>query len=303
MRSAREASVAVVVVALFGACALAACSAGDAASPSMSSDAGPTAIAGRACPTDSTLTYESFGEPFFTSWCTGCHSSAATGDTRRNAPAGIDFDTLDGIRANAARIYARAADDSATMPPAGGPSHALRHELGDWLACGAPGTDRGIPPPTDDAASTQPPTGACAAKRDPVPTALLPRCAAATRACIDACANKPNASDCSDACVKADPTPKDPQSGLDCNGCYFAELLACADRGCHTPIADLLCCAANDCQGGDPSCLQKMCYSAIQAFGLCIYYVTPECLDIDQSGRSACFARPSDAGPPDASGD
>ena len=115
--------------------------AGDAA-PAGSADAGPYVedgtLADRACPTGTFLTYQNFGAPFFFEYCTGCHSSQIPPDMRQHAPAGVDFETLDDIRASADLIYLRAADGYAIMPPVGGPSPETRVLLGEWLACGAP---------------------------------------------------------------------------------------------------------------------------------------------------------------------
>jgi hypothetical protein len=48
------------------------------------------------------------------------------------------LDTLEDARAWADRIWVRAADHNATMPPVGGPEADERSALGEWLACGAP---------------------------------------------------------------------------------------------------------------------------------------------------------------------
>ena len=92
----------------------------------------------RACPPGGTaLTFESFGKPFFDTWCQRCHASNAT--TRDGAPGQYTFDTRDQAYRWRERIFARAADDNATMPlgPAG-PASDDRRKLGDWLSCGAP---------------------------------------------------------------------------------------------------------------------------------------------------------------------
>ena len=93
-----------------------------------------------ACPPDSELTWASFGDPFLRSWCTGCHSSALAAEDRQSAPVGVDFDTLDGVRAHLQAVRRRTVVD-ADMPPAGGPDTAAREQLAEWLACGAPGVD------------------------------------------------------------------------------------------------------------------------------------------------------------------
>jgi len=92
----------------------------------------------RYCPPDSILTLENFGGPFLLDHCMSCHHSALAADMRQDAPLGVDFDQLDAIRAGADRIWARAADQNATMPPLGPPAEDQRALLGEWLACGAP---------------------------------------------------------------------------------------------------------------------------------------------------------------------
>ena len=95
-------------------------------------------LEGRDCPEDSFLTYANFGSAFFSEYCTGCHSAQLPPRMRQEAPEGIDFETLDKVRAQAASIYLRAADEYDLMPPVGGPSSEARELLGEWLACGAP---------------------------------------------------------------------------------------------------------------------------------------------------------------------
>jgi uncharacterized membrane protein len=89
---------------------------------------------------DASLTYENFGMAFMASYCTGCHSSTLTGADRNGAPAGHDFDTLDGILLVADHIdeHAAAGPDATNeeMPPSGAmPTQAEREMLGAWLAC------------------------------------------------------------------------------------------------------------------------------------------------------------------------
>ena len=93
----------------------------------------------RPCPPESDLTYESFGQEFFESYCLHCHSAARSGTARGGAPAGLDFDELPAIVDAAERIWGQAADANTMMPWAGTrPSMEQRRALGDWLACGAP---------------------------------------------------------------------------------------------------------------------------------------------------------------------
>jgi hypothetical protein len=102
---------------------------------------GPT---GAICPTDSTLTYETFGRGFMEDYCTRCHSSALSGTARNGAPSDHNFDTLEGIQdTESEHIDEEAAGGpdrvNTSMPPnAPRPSDEERKKLGEWLACGTP---------------------------------------------------------------------------------------------------------------------------------------------------------------------
>jgi hypothetical protein len=97
------------------------------------------AFAARPCPEGSTLSYENFGTPFFDTYCRRCHSSAGGGMPGQGAPAGIAFDDLDSIRTRMELIWSVAGDSHTLMPASGAaPTRDERHQLGDWLACGAP---------------------------------------------------------------------------------------------------------------------------------------------------------------------
>lgn len=89
-----------------------------------------------ACET-SYLDYETFGAPFVSNWCRGCHSSELPAGMRQRAPMMVNFDSVDDVRTWKLRIAARAATVDASMPPAGGPSLEERTLLAEWLACGA----------------------------------------------------------------------------------------------------------------------------------------------------------------------
>ena len=105
-------------------------------------DPGPwEALDERPCPDDSFLSYENFGWPHMLTFCTGCHSSMLPADMRQGAPIEINFDSLEDVRARADRIWARAADQHATMPPVGPAADEERLLLGEWLACGSPTDD------------------------------------------------------------------------------------------------------------------------------------------------------------------
>lgn len=111
---------------------------GDASEESTGAPAEWNDLDERPCPDDSDLTWENFGGPFVLTYCTGCHHSELPADVRQNAPYAINLETVELVRQNADRMWARAADQNATMPPAGAAADDERELLGEWLACGAP---------------------------------------------------------------------------------------------------------------------------------------------------------------------
>jgi hypothetical protein len=104
----------------------AACSDGD----NDTTDGGP-------CPTE--LTWSNFGDPFLTTWCTGCHSSTLPDDFRGGAPLGVNFDTLEGVRTWSENIANRTYGSAGGMPPAGEADDL--DLLEEWITCGMPGED------------------------------------------------------------------------------------------------------------------------------------------------------------------
>jgi hypothetical protein len=86
---------------------------------------------GATCPSDSTLTYATFGQPFMTKYCVSCH-----GRTRPS------LSTQSQVKQNAnAVMLTSASGPSGTntfMPQDQDVPDAERKQLGEWLACGAP---------------------------------------------------------------------------------------------------------------------------------------------------------------------
>lgn len=87
---------------------------------------------GSTCPTDSTLTYENFGQSFFSNNCLRCHASTET----------PHFNTQQEIQAEIEEIDRAAASGpngtNTFMPEDKDIPEADRKKLGEWLACGAP---------------------------------------------------------------------------------------------------------------------------------------------------------------------
>jgi len=79
------------------------------------------------CPTDSTLTYASFGAAFLADNCLACHTS-------KERPA---LTTQGAVQANKASINAVAVTSS-QLPQDASLAIEERKLLGEWLACGAP---------------------------------------------------------------------------------------------------------------------------------------------------------------------
>jgi len=88
------------------------------------------------------LTYQNFGARFFAQYCLSCHNEQLSTDlARSDAPLGIDFNRLDGIRRYLSRIRLRAGELGDMPPrllPVAQPSPEERILLIQWLDCGAP---------------------------------------------------------------------------------------------------------------------------------------------------------------------
>jgi len=111
----------------------------DGSGSSGTDDGGPWAtFEERPCPEDSFVTYENFGWPHMLTFCNGCHSGMLPADMRQGAPVEVNFASIEDVRAQAERIWVRAGDQHATMPPVGPAEIEERFLLGEWLACGAP---------------------------------------------------------------------------------------------------------------------------------------------------------------------
>jgi hypothetical protein len=258
------------------------------------SDGDTDSISSPSCAVGGDLTYENFGQPFFLSWCTGCHSSGLQAGSRQGAPPDLNFDDLASIRAHRARVVERAVTQR-TMPPAGGPSEAQREQLGNWLACGAPGQAHAFDPAPSVPVYT-PPSGECGKARTLLPESLLPRCSHATLECALACSNSDAGDEdsCREACLQKDTTSAAPVSGasINCSTCTTLQLLACGDQnGCHDAIAGALCCNDQRCPAGAAdNCGDQLCAREFRAMGLCLYYAAIECLSFTSGPLSQCFA-------------
>ncbi|HWU86620.1 MAG TPA: c-type cytochrome [Kofleriaceae bacterium] len=97
---------------------------------------------GSTCPTTNAPTYASFGQQFFTTYCTSCHSATST--NRHGAPKSQNYDTEDDVIRHAADIDQAAAKGpdatNTSMPQLGGtvsrkPTDAEREMLGQYLSC------------------------------------------------------------------------------------------------------------------------------------------------------------------------
>ena len=120
------------------------CGGGDSDGHGHTEDPVHTRASGAACPPSGAPTASDFGRAFLETHCLSCHSASVTGAAREGAPQGVDFDTPEAVRHQAASIDAHTAAGPAAvntaMPPASrsAPSMDERVKLGQWLACGAP---------------------------------------------------------------------------------------------------------------------------------------------------------------------
>lgn len=87
------------------------------------------------CERDPALSWDNFGEGFFTRYCTSCHSSQLSGADRSGAPEAYNFETEDEIRQYLGIIRATTLGDEPTMPPGGSPTETELSLLDEWLTC------------------------------------------------------------------------------------------------------------------------------------------------------------------------
>ncbi len=94
----------------------------------------PRRATARECATLPDVTWDAWGDGFFRTYCTACHSSANTA-ARSGAPEGIDFDSEGAVRAHATDVR-RVVLENGTMPVGGGvyPEDLVLLEV--FLACG-----------------------------------------------------------------------------------------------------------------------------------------------------------------------
>lgn len=91
----------------------------------------PAALVGD-CERAPGVTWDAWGQGFFLTWCTSCHSRAAT--DRHGAPDGVDFDTWEDVQTWRSAIRTRVLDE-ATMPVGGGLYDEDRALLDVMLTC------------------------------------------------------------------------------------------------------------------------------------------------------------------------
>jgi uncharacterized membrane protein len=83
-------------------------------------------------------TYENYGREFVANHCLTCHSAEKEGTFRLGAPVGVDFDTVEEIRADSDAVHELTVVKK-TMPfGTSSLTDEERQEFGAWLDCGAP---------------------------------------------------------------------------------------------------------------------------------------------------------------------
>ena len=85
---------------------------------------------------DKSITWDSWAEKFFATYCTECHSSDKTGAARHGAPETANFDTYEGVEARWNYIIEMATGFNPRMPPQEPrPTDEEREVLYAWLWC------------------------------------------------------------------------------------------------------------------------------------------------------------------------
>ena len=78
------------------------------------------------------LTWNNWGEGFFTTWCQSCHSR--TTPQRNGAPEGMNFDTLTDVFEWQAAIRDSVIDND-RMPKGGGIPNDVKEQLIEYMDC------------------------------------------------------------------------------------------------------------------------------------------------------------------------
>jgi uncharacterized membrane protein len=85
---------------------------------------------------DDSITWDSWGQKFFATYCTDCHSSELTGAARHGAPDVANFDTYEGVAARWNYVIEMATGFNPRMPPTNPePTDEERDILYAWLWC------------------------------------------------------------------------------------------------------------------------------------------------------------------------
>lgn len=112
-------------------------------------DAGQDADPGEDCPSHTEAlaspgdpidgdTWDTFARGFFEQHCTGCHASTLTGDARRGAPEGFDWDRESSVREHVTAIRSAVGVTNFMPPEAPKPSCDERARLVRWIDADAP---------------------------------------------------------------------------------------------------------------------------------------------------------------------
>ena len=83
--------------------------------------------------------YSNVGAPTMLSWCTSCHHSDLTPDSRQGAPPSVNLETYDQVVSFGSRITERVINHNPSpMPPVGELSADEQQRLQEWIGCGMP---------------------------------------------------------------------------------------------------------------------------------------------------------------------
>lgn len=162
--------------------------------------------------------------------------------------------------------------------------------------------DAGIPPRPDSGPRSDGGVRECF-DFPAVPAALLPRCTAATRDCVEACPADTPGEECRNTCWATDPTPRSgAPDDVGCNDCILRQLISCIDTaGCHGEIQRYFCCIIDNCPTGEDACISAMCASEAEGMFICGYTLEPGCFGLTSGDIGMCYAESdpeSDAGAP-----
>jgi len=132
------------------------------------------------------------------------------------------------------------------------------------------------------------PSRTCSLKPvEKIPPKGFVRCSKVTAACLRKCDGASQS--CSDACLFADKSPRDPTTGMNCSDCTSQAFMACLDNSpCKKSLSKYRCCMQQECPSYQASCSDK-CEKELRSMYACSASLAVSCLENFYYAEGGCF--------------